>query len=187
MDVRERVGWTVKTNNKYCWQRDEQSSNECCGPAVPALERSVPLTVLPCRGPGEASAPGWACDSLAVVFLIHYPCHCVKWWKEAGGVGRRVQREEMLFLLFLINNVAIIPYSIPPPAPPLHILGVACPEVVVWWKGAAWHHGLVPCSPATLPVGTTRLGHGRLQLHSPVWPASAFRNENRTKTRNETS
>ena len=112
MDIRERVGWTMKAKNKYDRQRDEPSGNERCGPAEPAPERSVPLAVLPCRGLGEASTPGWACDSLTGVFLTNYPCHCVKWWK-AGGAGRRVQMEEMLLLLFLINNVAIIPYKQP--------------------------------------------------------------------------
>lgn len=108
MDIREWVGCAMKTKNKNCWQPDERSGPERSGP--PAQQHPVPLAAHAAGDAEEASAAGRACYSLRVIFLTNYACHCVKWWK-AGGAGRHVRMEKMLFLLFLINNVAIIPYS----------------------------------------------------------------------------
>lgn len=59
-----------------------------------------------------------------------------------------------------------------------------------WWRdGVRWRPRAVgyswampPC-PTTTRAGTARPGRERLHLHTPAWPASAFRQENQNKTR----
>lgn len=181
----------MKTKNKHCWQPAERSGPERSAP--PAQQRPVPLAARAAGDAEEASAAGRACYSLRVIFLTNYACHCVKWWK-AGGVGRHVRMEKMLFLLFLINNVAIIPYK------QMHLIIFKCfwhswsscfiPQgatVAVWslrprqaqQDSSAW---LLACVPKAetgrceVMGGKCRTQWGNApqhlgQLHAPVWPA----------------
>lgn len=58
-------------------------------------------------------------------------------------------------------------------------------DSVRWQPRAVGHSGAMPRCPTTPRAGTDRPGRDRLQLHTPAWPASAFRQENQNKTRSE--
>lgn len=59
--------------------------------------------------------------------------------------------EKMFFLLFLINNVAIIPYKRPFFFFPPNILGIPCPEAVMGWHKVMERGCMTPQINALLP------------------------------------
>lgn len=133
-------------------------------------------------GPGEARAPGWACNSLTVGFLINYLCHCVKCWK-AGGVGEVCTGQRDVFSAFsdqyYCNN------SLETFFPQIFLTFlVLCGGVMESGYRILQLSALVPCN---IPSRHHQPGTWGTPTPLICWASQHFRNIKQIKTRNENS